>query len=204
MNCIIHLHVCVSVTVCHPLKLCSASTTTIPLEYVADDINKATHNKLDCKMVEDWGDNEWSLSKLNAFHLLELTVSNSENKLNQNYTNIYHALALLKQHPELLVKLDKAWKAQTFQDIQRLSKCKLECRSTWSMWRSLTSMCNCYLLMHGLMCLAMISSIVGSLSIFLACIYILTLGLDNALNFSSGRSVPLEKPTTSVDLKSVR
>ena len=53
--------------------------------------------------------------------LLTIIVSKSEGYLDPKYEKTLDATALIEGHPELIGRLEEAWKARSFKDIRNLS-----------------------------------------------------------------------------------
>src|SRR5277367_4172438 len=90
-----------------------------PLELVPNDLDDATHARLD-KVVFMVADDEPSMLSLAAF-LLVTIVSTSEGLLDAKYEKTPAAVVLLQEHPALKEKLMQAWTARTFRDIRNMS-----------------------------------------------------------------------------------
>ena len=95
-----------------PPKRASEAT----LERVADDLDDATHIRLDKLVLDAIDDDDYS-----SILLLTTIAQNSEGKLDSRYSNAYQAKPLLQEHPVLKDVLKKAWEQKSFKDIRNLS-----------------------------------------------------------------------------------
>ena len=98
-----------------PSAKCTRETT---LEMVPNELDDDTHARLDTAV--DLVAEEPSNLKRAGFLLISI-ASNSEGRLNNEYTNVNSAQALLKGYPELIDKLRVAWSAGKFKEIRNLS-----------------------------------------------------------------------------------
>jgi hypothetical protein len=97
------------------------------LETVPNDLDEATHNDLDKKiLVNNPKSNLETYATTNIFdglleRLLLFIVSNSEGKLDPKYASIDAAQELLHNHLELKGELKNAWMEGKFKRIRNLS-----------------------------------------------------------------------------------
>ena len=92
------------------------------LEVVPDDLDDATHARMDQAVLEVADDDPVILSRAReAAFLLATIVSTSEGRLDPKYAQNPAAKALLQEHPALMEKLTEAWTARTFRQIRSLS-----------------------------------------------------------------------------------
>jgi len=99
-----------------PIDAPSAKRTQTTLETVPDDLNDATHARMDDAVFKIFEDFQW-----NPFTLLATIVENSEGRLDPKYMGNTQAKALLGNCPELADKLKVAWNDGTFREIRNLS-----------------------------------------------------------------------------------
>ena len=99
-----------------PIDAPSAKRTQTTLETVPDDLNDATHARMDDAVFKFFEDEPYT-----ATTLLATIVSTSEGNLDPKYKELPNAKALLQKHPSLTDKLKVAWNDGTFREIRNLS-----------------------------------------------------------------------------------
>jgi hypothetical protein len=99
------------------------------LETVPNDLDDATHRRMDAAALEEFDDfAAESFSTPFANVLLATIVSTSEGRLNERYFRCPDVGKLLQQHPDLMVKLEKAWNDKSFANIRNLSAALAFCQ----------------------------------------------------------------------------
>ena len=88
------------------------------LELVADDLDDATHDRLDAAVLETADEDPSTL--LLATFLLATIVSTSEGLLDSRYSETPKAKTLLQDHPGLRNMLNEAWRDKKFRAIRNL------------------------------------------------------------------------------------
>jgi len=89
------------------------------LELVVDDLDGATHARLDAAVLETADEDPSTLSL--ASFLLVTIVSTSDGRLDSRYEKSPNAKALLQNHPDLMNMLNVAWRDRSFKAIRNLS-----------------------------------------------------------------------------------
>ena len=102
-------------------ELSAKRTLGTTLEEAPNDLDDAAHRLQDELVLDFFCSLTEPSTPLAATLLLPVIVSFSEGKLDPKFKKISEVKALLQDHPELMEKLEDAWKARTFRDIRNLS-----------------------------------------------------------------------------------